>query len=93
MAYISLQFRLVRKEKEIKLDLPKNYGASQYIRRLPCIRNEDPNFKNLIIDVVKNRSDLMNFLVTSSEYGKKFQENINPFVANGKLIRLFYVEH
>ena len=73
MAYISLQFRLVRKEKEIKLDLPKNYGASQYIRRLPCIRNEDPNFKNLIIDV-KNRSDLINFLVTSSEYGKKFRK-------------------
>ena len=74
MSYISLRFGLIRKEKKIKLDLPKNYGASQYIRRLPCIRNEDPNFKNLIIDVVNNRSDLMNFLVTSSEYGKKFRK-------------------
>ena len=76
MSYISLPFCLVRKEKKIKLDLPKNYGASQYIRRLPCIRNEDPNFKNLIIDVVNNRSDLMNFLVTSSEYGKKFRKTL-----------------
>ena len=32
MAYISLSFGFVRKEKKAKLDLPKNYGASQ---RLP----------------------------------------------------------
>ena len=30
--------------KKIKLDLPKNYGASQYIKRMPYIRNGGPNF-------------------------------------------------
>ena len=53
MSYISLSFGLVRKEKKIKLDLPKNYGTSQYIKRLPYIRNEDPNFQNRIIDILK----------------------------------------
>ena len=64
-SYISLPFRLVRKEMKIKLDLPKNYGSSQYIRRLPYIRNEDPNFKNSVIDIVNNRSDLRKFLVAT----------------------------
>ena len=70
MSYISLPFCLVRKEKKIKLDLPKNYGASQYIRRLPYIRNEDPNFKSSIIDIVNNRSDLRKFLLATSDYEK-----------------------
>ena len=84
MSYISLPFGLVRKEKKIKLDLPENYGASQYIRRLPYIKNEDPNFKNSIIDIVNNRSDLRKFLLATSDYGKNIQENINAVVADGK---------
>ena len=75
---------MVRKEKTIKLDLPKNYRASQYIRRLPYIRNEDPNFKNSIIDIVNNRSDLRKSLLATSDYGKNIQENINAVVADGK---------
>ena len=44
MSYLTLPFRLVRKEEKIKLDLPKNYGASQYIRGLPYVSREDPSF-------------------------------------------------
>ena len=84
MSYISLLFGLVRKEKKIKLDLPKTYGASQYIRKLPYIRNEDPNFKNSVIDIVNSRSDLRKFLFATSDNGKNIQENINAFVADGK---------
>ena len=76
---------MVRKEKTIKLDLPKNYRASQYIRRLPYIRNEDPNFKNSIIDIVNNRSDLTKFLLATSDYGKNIHENINEVVADGEV--------
>ena len=83
-SYISLPFHLVRKEMKIKLDLPKNYGSSQYIRRLPYIRNEDPNFENLIIDNVNNRSDFRKILLATSDYGKNIQENINAVVADGK---------
>ena len=66
MSYISLPFGLVRKEKKIKLDLPTKFGASQYIRRLPYIRNEDPNFKNSVIVIVNNRSDLRKFLLATA---------------------------
>ena len=74
VSYISLPFGLVRKEKKIKLDLPKNYGASQYISRLPYIRNEDQNFKNSTIDIVNNRSDLRKSLLATRDYGKNIQE-------------------
>ena len=93
MSYISLPFGLIRKEKKIKLDLPKSYGASQYIRRLTYIRNEDPNFKNSIIDIVNIRPDLRKFLIAASDYGKNNQENINPVLQMKNLIRLLYVEH
>ena len=71
-------------KKKIKLDLPKNYRASQYIRRLPYIRNEDPNFINSIIHIANNRSDFRKFLLATSDYGKNIQENINAVLATGK---------
>ena len=41
MSYRSLLFGLVRKEEKIKLDLPKNFGGSQYIKRLLYISRKD----------------------------------------------------
>ena len=64
-----------------KLDLPKNYGPSQYIRRLSYIRNEDPNFKDSVTDILNNRYDLRKFLLAISDYGKNIQENIKAVVA------------
>ena len=74
MSCLSLPFGLIRKEEEIKLDLSKNYGASQYIKRL----------QNSIIDIVNNRSDLRKFLLATSNYGRNVQEIINSVVAGGK---------
>ena len=74
MSYLGLPFGLIRKEEEIKLDLSKNYGASQYIKRL----------QNSIIDIVNNRSDLRKFLLATSNYGRNVQEIINSVVAGGK---------
>ena len=73
---------MVRKEKKIKLDLLKNYGASQYIKIYPYIRNEDPSFQNSIIDIVNNRSDFNFFLLATSDYGRNIQGNINAVVAD-----------
>ena len=44
MSYLSLPFGLIRKEEKVKLDLPRNYGASQYIKSVPYISREDPSF-------------------------------------------------
>ena len=78
---------MVREDKKIKLDLPKNYGASQYVRRLPYLRNEDPNFKKSIIDNVNNRSHLRKFLE------KIFRKILTQLWQMENLIRLLYVEH
>ena len=78
---------MVREDKKIKLDLPKNYGASQYVRRLPYLRNEDPNFKKSIIDIVNNRSHLRKFLE------KIFRKILTQLWQMENLIRLLYVEH
>ena len=84
MSYLSLNFGLIRKEENIKVDLPKIYGASQYIKRLPYISREDLNFQNSIIDIVNNRSDLRKCLLATSDYGRNIQENINSLVDGGK---------
>ena len=84
MSYLSLPFGLIRKEEKIKLDLPKNYGASQYIKRLPYISREDPIFQNSTIDIINNRHDIRKFLLATSDYGRNIQENINSVVAGGK---------
>ena len=84
MSYLSLPFGLIRKEEKIKLDLPKNYGASQYMKRLPYISREDPSFQNSIIDIVNNKSDLRKCLLATSEYGRNIQENINSVAAGEK---------
>ena len=59
---MQLLYRLVRKRKKIKLKTPKNYGASQYIARLPYLDNgHDPKSHNDAIDIVNSRADLRRF--------------------------------
>ena len=58
MSFVSLPFGLIQEDKHIKLNLPKNYAASQYIKCLPYVKNEDTHFQNKIIDLVNNRTDL-----------------------------------
>ena len=82
MYYISLTFGL--KKKKIKLDLPKQYGSSQFIKSQPYIRDEDANFQNSIIDIVNSRSDLRKYLLAMSDYGRNIHENINTVLADGK---------
>ena len=60
---------MIQKDKQIKLDLPKNYAASEDIKRLLYIENEDTNFQNKIIDLVNNRTDLQKYLLATSGYG------------------------
>ena len=45
MSFVSLPFGLIQEDKHIKLNLPKNYAASQYIKCLPYVKNEDTHFQ------------------------------------------------
>ena len=89
MSYVSLPFGLIQKDKQIKLDLPKNYAAS----RLPYIENEDTNFQNKIIDLVNNRTDLPKYLLATSRYGDFIQKKSILLWTMGSIIMRWYVEH
>ena len=61
MSYIRLPYGVVNDERQTKLNLPKNYGASQYFKKLPNLYNtNDPDFQNSIADTSNNRADLEN---------------------------------
>ena len=45
MSYLGLSFGLIQKDKQTKLDLPKKYAASQYMKRLPCTEMKIQIFK------------------------------------------------
>ena len=59
MSHIQLPYGLIRKNvKKMKLKLPRNHAASQYIARLPYLDNaKDPKFQNDAIDIVNNKAD------------------------------------
>ena len=76
---------MVNKEKQIKLNIPRNYGASQYFNKLPYLSNTgDSVFQNSIIDTLNSRADLQKYLLAASDYGQNIQENINAVVTDRK---------
>ena len=93
MSYLGLPFGLIQKDKQTKLDLPKNYAASQYKKCLPCIDNEDTNFQNKIVDLVNNHTDLQNYLLATSRYGDFIQEKSMLLWTMGSIIMRWYVEY
>ena len=71
MSYVKLPSGLIHNEKKVKLNLPKNCAASEYIKRFPYLDNtKDPKFQNDVIDIVNNRADLRKFLLATSDFGK-----------------------
>ena len=84
MSYIQLPYGLVRNEKQLEFNLPKNYEESQYIKRLPYIR---PDFNNSVIDIIRNRDDLKNCLLATSDYGQELQEDLNAIVGYDEKIK------
>ena len=57
MSYIQLPYGLLRNEKQLQFNLPKNYEESQYIKRLPYIRDKGSQFDNSIINVIQNHNN------------------------------------
>ena len=80
MSYIQSPYGVVNKEKQIKLNLPKNYGASQYFNKLPG----DPAFQNSKFNTLNSRADLQKYLLATSDFDQNIQENINAVVTDKK---------
>ena len=85
VSYIQLPYEVVNDERQAKFNLPKNYRASQYFKKLPYLYNtNDSDLQNSIVDTLNNRTDLRKYLLATSDYGRNIQENINSVVTDGK---------
>ena len=85
MSYIQLLYGAVNKEKQVKLNLPKNCGVSKYFNKLPYLSNtNDPPFQNSIVDTLNSRANLQKYLLATSDYGRNIQGNINAVMTDGK---------
>ena len=93
MSYIQLPYGLVRNEKQIQFNLPKNYEESQYIKRLPYIRDNGSQFDNSIINVIQNPNDLEKWLLATSDYGRELQEDLNAVASYHEKFNNAIVRH
>ena len=85
MSYVLLPYGVFNKETQMKLDLPRNYGAAQYFKQLPYLFDtNNPTFQNLLINTLDNRVDLQKYALATGPYGINIQENINTVKADGK---------
>ena len=77
---------VIGKNREtVKLDPPKNYRASEYFKFLSYLHDvEKPNFQTSTSNIINNRPDLRNYLLTTGDIGKSIQENLKSLVTDGK---------
>ena len=64
-SYIQLPYGLVKKSKQTRFNLPRNYDESQYIKRLPYITNKDPDFNNKVLDFLINWEDFKKMVISN----------------------------
>ena len=64
-SYIQLPYGLVKKSKQTRFNLPRNYDESQYIKRLPYITNKDPDFNNKVLDLLINWEDFKKMVISN----------------------------
>ena len=85
MPYIQLRYGVVNDERQATLNLPENYGGSQYFKKCPYLYStNDPDFENSIVDTLNNRADLQKNFIPTRDYGQNIQENMNSIVTDGK---------
>ena len=71
MSCIQLPHGVVNKEKQIKLDLPRNYGTAQYFKQLPYLSDtNNPKFQNSVINTFNNTVDLQKYALATGLYRK-----------------------
>ena len=78
MPYIQLRYGVVNDERQATLNLPENYGASQYFKKCPYLYStNDPDFENSIVDILNNRADLQKNFIPTRDYGQMTDGKFN----------------
>ena len=76
MSRIQLPYGYVNKEKQIRFDLPNNYEESFYIDKVPYLTTKNPAVESKLINLIKIREDLKKWLLATSDYGAKIEQNL-----------------
>ena len=93
MSYIILPYGFCKNSKQIQFNLPKNYEASLYIKRLPYITNKDPDFDNEVIDLINNREYFKKWLLATGYYGDEIQEDLKEIVGYDEKFNIVILRH
>ena len=84
MSNIQLPYGFVKNNKQVQFNLPSDYEESQYYKGVPSITNESPAVKNNLLNLLRNREDLKKWLLATSDYGNRIQEDLNAIVGYDK---------
>ena len=93
MLYIHLPYGFVKNNKQIQFNLPSDYEESQCYKEVPFITNESPAVKNNLLNLLRNREDLKKWLLATSDYGNKIQEDLNAIVGYDEKFNNAIVRH
>ena len=80
MSYIQFLYGYVKNNKQIQFNLPRGYEESQYLKEDPYLTNKNPTVENNLLNLLRNRDDLKNWLLATGEYGNEMQEALNAIV-------------
>ena len=64
MLYIQLPYGYVQHNKQVQFNLPKNYGESFYLNKVPYLTKRDPATKNDLINLIRNGDDFKKMAVS-----------------------------
>ena len=86
MSYIQLPDKTVKQVDQIQLNVPKDKKTRDLFAHLPYIGNlKDPILQNKVEVLLRNRSDLQDYLLATEHLGKTLEDSLQLAVSHGKL--------
>ena len=86
MSYIQLPDKIVKHVDQIQLNVPKDKKTRDLFAHLPYIANlKDLILQNKVEDLLRNRSDLQDYLLATKHLGKTLEDSLQLAVSHGKL--------
>ena len=93
MSHIQLSYRFMENNKLVQFNLPSDYEESQYYKEVPYITNKNPALENNLLNLLRDREDFKKWLLVTSDYGNKIQEDLNATVGFDEKFNNAIVRH
>ena len=93
MSRILLPYGYVKNNKQVQFNLPNNYEEFFYLKQAPYLTNQNPAVENNLINLIRNSDDLKKWLLATSKYGDKIQEDLNAIVGYDEQFTNAIVRH